>query len=326
MNSIYIISSPFCLKNEHLTFEAGILELIYNLGNWKIIFVWNNNHITSLQTLISDLPISYYPLSSENRIFLWLQVIFSTFFLHFFNKKRKVLFLSFEHPNIVFLIALLFRDSVGFLHTYWAKNIFLSSIKKIWYKLYLLRNQSVVLWKWIYENMPPHKNHFYIYHPIPYFVSSFRAKEKKNQVVIFPSRSYRFNNRDAADSFVGQIESHGLGIVSLWWPNRTLKVDDYYSQLAQSQFCVLLSSAKDYSLRCSGSLFDALGLWVFVYGIESDMSRSLSRDFWSIGFFASNYDELNNALGKIHLLKHKQTNFWELIFEKNIILISKILD
>ena len=322
---VYILASPFCSWNEHLTFDAGILELFHTLNAWKIIFVWEKNHILKIKNILPNLPVTYHVSLYSNRVFLWFYVIFSVFFLQFFNARRKVIFLSFEHPNIIFLISILFRNSIWFLHTYWWRNKIISFFKKLWFRLFLLRNKSVVLWEWIYNNMPFYKNNFFLHHPIPSFISNFRNIEKKNQVVVFPSHKHRFWNQEVTSYFLNKLRSYGLEIVSLWWSDRVLELHDYYSQLAQSQFCIFLSSPDDYALRCSWSLFDAMGTGLFICGIASDMSRSLVRDFWDIGFFVNHIDQINNSMDNALKRRNEWIDIWDLILKKNILLISQIL-
>lgn len=326
MDKIYILASPFCLWNEHLTFEAWVVELLSEFKNSKIIFVGERHHVWKLKMLVPHLSIIYISQSFQSRFLLGFYVIFSVFFLHIFG-KNKVLFLSFEHPHIVFLIGMLFRNSIWFLHTYWSRNKIINFIKKIWYKFFILRNKSIVLWDWIYKNMPFYKNNFFIHHPIPSFLSNLHAEKKKNQVVIFPSHKHRFIGWEGITYLIKQqLEDQGVQVLESGWSERKLDIYDYYYQLATSQFCVFLSSKNDYDLRCSWSLFDALGLWIFVYGIESEMSRSILHDFWNIGFFGSSIEDIYYALDRdVPLEATKQIDFPKLILERNIPLIAKIL-
>ncbi len=326
MVASYILVSPFCCWNEHLTFEAGILELIYTLHWREIIFIGEKNHIKNLKTITPQLPIIYYSFLYHNRLFLWFQVVLFTFFFRFFHRTKKIIFLSFEHPNIVFLISAFFTNSIWFLHTYWWKNRWTALIKKIGYRFFITRNKCVVLWEWIFKKMPPSKNNFYIHHPVPSFTSNFRTKKKKNQVVIFPAHKHRQINIEISSNITHKIQSWGWKVVTLWWSQRTLNIDDYFSQLSESQFCIFLSSAGDYSLRCSGSLFDSIGVGTFIFGTQSPMSSSLLEDFRELGIFFPDISSLTNYFkSKPFSIRSIRKNIPEEIFSKNIRLLRKFI-
>lgn len=324
MQKACIVVSPFCLWNEHLTFESWVLELLLGIKYSKIILIGEKDHLRRLRKMLPHVSIIYRSYSYKNRLFLGIHTIFLVFFLNI-SRKNKIFFLSFEHPHLIFLIALLFRNSVWFLHNYGWKNFFVSAIKKFGYKFFIFRNKSVVLGEWIYKNMPFYRNNFFIYHPIPSFISNFWNVEKKKQVVIFPSHNHRFIPEGKINYFIEQIQSQGFQVVRLGWSKRQLNMDDYYTQLAESQFCVLLSGGVDYKLRCSGSIFDAMAVGTFIYGLESDMSRSLLIDFWNIGFFVKDLEHIFASIGSVSINCNIDRDIWDTILQKNISLITKIL-
>lgn len=319
----FLLVSPFCRSNEHLTFESGIIELVsMTYPDAKIIFLGEKNHVIALKKTINVKNINFRHFNFRHRIFFGLNLVLQAFLLKRRTPNSLTLFLSFEHPHIVFLISILFKKSIWFLHTYWSNNILLKFIKIIGYKFFISRNYSIVLGRWIHYNMPTYMNNFWMYHPVINLRTEHNSK-KLNQVILFPSRKYRAVNNIFLDTLVTNLRKISINAVLLP-ENRDLSMHKYASLLSESLFILFLSANGDYDLRCSGSLFDAISSGTYLYWNSSQMTQSLKKDFWDFWFFSNNPDFVLKHIKKCNR-KYPTIHLSNEVFKKNRLLFSKII-
>lgn len=290
----FILVSPFCFQNEHTTFEAWFIQQLLSIHNWKIYFFWEINHCNSLGKYFPGCNINFIPISPLWwRLFFGLRTLFLVFIFSFFKKNIKIIFLSFEHPHILFLVSLFFSGTHGCLHSGTAISPLLRFIKKIGLYFFSFRNEYFVLWRWIYKNLEVKKKVNWIYYPLFKYENTLPSKNLKKLIVVFGGSryKYKFVNQDLEKLITDILANKWFDFLVLWKWDASLDMIEYHEILKNAYLSVFISSPMAYKLRCSGSFFDSINAWLPIVWFQCEMSTDIEDTFGKIWFFTSDTEE-----------------------------------
>lgn len=288
MQKNVILVSPFSIWMEHSSFDIGFIQTFLDLS-YTVKFFWEKAHCELIAEFFKwNNLVSLQSFSENNKVFLWWKIILNVFLC---RENKPMVFLSFDHPHILFFVWIFFRNTIGISHYLWGKWYFPWFIKKLWLWLYSLRNRIVVLGPWILKDSALLKIDW-IFHPIIQANKSGYIKFGKR---LFFTKQETYKMQDAFDlSFIREKS------INNWYyvlkTEKNLSINDYLKRLEYCQYMIILSSPDAYKNRCSGSLFDAISRGLPVLWIKSPMFESLQQEFWFFGYFFNNTKELSNFL------------------------------